>query len=135
MSYRRTTGTRNAVCGFEASLFDDGTIEFRSGDRPLDVNDSDAGVLLATASFDDPAFGEAGAANPGEAAAEAITGDDSIDESGEVGHAVFRDSNGDKIGDATCGPPASGADIIFDNPFLVQGGELLVPSLKLIEEE
>lgn len=135
MTYRRANATRNAACDAEAALFNGGTIDFRSGSQPADPDDADTGTVLATVTMGNPAFGAAGTVNPGEAIAEAITGDSSIDQSGTVGYAVFKRSGGSKIGDASCGGSGSGADIIFDNPVLVAGGELLVPSLTLTHPE
>jgi len=116
---------RNAACNAIVDLVDAGAdpgyIAFRSGAAPASPGDPDAGTLLATLDFNDPAFGNAGAVNPGEAILDvdpAIS--DTVDSSGTVEHFRIKDSDDTTILQGSCGLAA--CDINFDAVAWLAGG-------------
>lgn len=126
MAYRRATATRNAVVEAESDLLDGGTIQFRTGAQPTNVDDAAGGTLLGTVGFATPAFG---AASSGVVTADTITSDTSADNSGTAGHARLLKSGGAIHSDATCGQGSG--DFDFDNNVIVAGGTIAVSSLTM----
>jgi hypothetical protein len=72
VAIRLPTASRNAACDAVVDRLDAGSgpgkIEIRSGSQPASAGDSATGTLLATVVLADPAFGNAGASSPGQAA-------------------------------------------------------------------
>lgn len=93
---------RSAACDAVVDLVDGGsgagTIEVRSGSAPTNTTDADSGTLLATMTFNDPAFGNAAS---GVATANSITQDSNVDVTGTPGHFRIKDSNGTVISQGT----------------------------------
>lgn len=130
MAYRLSTDTRNKACD---AIVDDidagtgaGTIAIRTGSQPTNVGDADSGTLLGTCTFSDPAFGNSGASNPGEARASSITSDTNADASGTAGHFRIKDSDSNIHSDGTCGQGSG--DLSFDNSTIVAGGTIAISS-------
>jgi hypothetical protein len=124
MTYRLSNDTRNKACD---SIVDDidagagaGIIQIRTGAPPTNVGDADAGTLLGTCTFSDPAFGNAGATG-------AITSDTTADASGTAGHFRIKDSDGNIHSDGSCGQGSG--DLSFDNNVIVAGGVIAISSI------
>ena len=126
MAYRRATATRNSVADTEGDLLNSGTIQFRTGSQPTNVDDAAGGSLLGTCTYSATAFG---APSTGVVTAAAITSDTSADASGTVAHARILTSAPAIHSDATCA--AGSGDFNFDNATIVAGGTIAVSSLTL----
>ena len=126
MAYRRATATRNSVADTEGDLLNSGTIQFRTGAPPTNVDDAASGTLLGTATYAATAFGSP---STGVVTAAAITSDTSADNSGTAGHARQLTSGAAIHSDATCGQGSG--DFNFDNNVIVAGGTIAVSSLTL----
>ena len=100
------------------------TLAIRTGSPPTNVSDADAGTLLATLTFSDPAFGSA---SSGVATASAITSDSSVDATGTAGHFRIKDSNSLTICQGTVGTSAT--DLVFNSASFVAGGVCSISSL------
>lgn len=128
MAFRLSTKARNAACDAIVDLIDEGAgaglARIRTGAQPTNVGDSEAGTLLGTLTFSDPAFG---AASTGVATASAITSDTNADNSGTAGHGRFMDSDAEVMFDAEA---AQGSGVInFDNTTVVAGGTIAISSM------
>lgn len=126
------TTVRNAACDAIVDLIDAGagagTIKIYTGSQPTDPQTAlGAQVLLATLTFSDPAFGNAGASVAGRADASSITADSSIDATGTATWARIADSNAVTRMDVTVG--TSGADINFNSVSFVSGGTASITSM------
>lgn len=126
MSYRRATATRNSVVDAEGDLLNGGSIQFRTGAQPVNVDDAAAGTLLGNVTYSATAFG---APASGSVTAAAIASDTSADASGTAGHARQLTSAAAIHSDATCGQGSG--DFNFDNAVIVAGGTIAVSSLTL----
>lgn len=85
-----------------------GTLEIRTGSAPTNADDEDAGTLLATLTFSDPAFG---AASNGVATADSITQDSSADATGTAGHFRVKDSDGNVVFQGSITATGGGGDM------------------------
>lgn len=94
------TIARNAACDAVVDQLDGGTIEFQTS----------GSVEVATLGLASPAFGAAGAVNPGEAVANAISSDTNAT-GGVVTKAIFKNSGGTEVFQVTVGASGSGEDI------------------------
>lgn len=128
MSLRLATATRNAAIDTIGDLLNGGTIQFRTGAVPTNVDDAAQGTLLGTVSFSATAFG---APATGVVTAAAITSDTSADASGTAGHARLLTSGAAIHSDATCGQGSG--DFNFDNSAIVAGGTIAISSLTLTQ--
>ncbi len=131
-AFRLSTDTRNKACD---AIVDDidagsgaGTIAIRTGAQPTNVGDADAGTLLGTLTFSDPAFG---ASSTGTATASGITSDTNADNSGTAAHFRIKDSDANIHSDGACS--TSGSDLNFDNATIVAGGTLAISSLTVTQ--
>lgn len=138
-----TTAARNAACNAIVDLLDAG-----SGAATLEIWDAVAGddhptlaagtaitdddtnyKLLAVCTFSDPAFGNSGAVNPGEAVAASITQDSSVNKSGTASFWRAKDSDGNVVLQGSIG--TSGADLNFNTVTFVSGGTCQITSFKV----
>lgn len=133
MAFRLATATRNAVADANVDLLDGGTIEVRSGAPPTAVNDADQGTLLATLTFGTPAFGAAGASNPGEAIANAISADTDADDSADAGHVRLKTSAPAIHSDAVAGESGDSPEVVFDNKSIVAGGTVAISAMTITQ--
>lgn len=133
MTFRLSTTCRNNACNGIVDTFDQGSgaalIRVRTGSQPTNVGDSEAGTLLGTLTCTDPAFGNSGASNPGEAIAASITSDTDADASGTAGHFRVLDSDSNPLADGTCGQGSG--DMSFDNATIVAGGVIAISSFTI----
>jgi hypothetical protein len=132
------TATRNAACDAIVDRFDlgsgPGVAQIRTGSKPASPNDVATGTLLATVTLQDPAFGNAGASNPGEAI---------LNDPGQVtGVAVgtagwFRglDSSGNSVFDGTVSTTGGSGDLQINTTAIsvglaidVTGGTVTMPA-------
>lgn len=132
MAFKIGTSARNAACDALVDLIDGGAsagyIQIRTGSAPTNPGDANAGTLLATLTFSDPAFG---AASSGQATANSITSDSSADASGDAGHFRIFDSNGVCIGQGSCGEAGDSPDMVFDEKSIVLGGVVAITSMTI----
>ncbi len=130
MTLKIGTTARNGACDGVVDLIDGGagagTMEIRTTAPPTNPGDADAGVLLATLTFSDPAFG---AASSGVATANSITSDTNVDNSGTAGHFRVKDSNGVVIMQGTITATSGGGDIEFNTVTFVAGGTAAISSM------
>lgn len=130
MTLKISTAVRNAECDAAVDLIDTGGgpgyIEIRTGAPPTNVSDPDSGTLLGTCPFGATAFGAAGASNPGEARANAITSDTNADNSGTAGHFRIKKFDATVLMQGTCG--LGSGDLSFDNNVIVAGGVIAIAS-------
>lgn len=102
-----------------------GTIQIRSGTRPVTADAAATGTLLATLTFSDPAFGAT--TTGGVATASAITSDTDADNTGTATWARVLDSDSNTIMDLSVG--TSGTEITLDSVAIVAGGTVSLTSL------
>lgn len=130
------TAVRNAMCDAFVDLIDGGsgagTLKIYTGSQPANPQATATGVLLATLTFSDPAFG---AASAGVATASAITDDTSADASGVAGWFRIADSNGVAICDGSISVIGDGGDIEFDDIDFIAGGTVSITSLTATQPE
>jgi hypothetical protein len=128
MTYRIAGFVRQNSCDAVVDSLDNGTIEIYTLAPPTNLSDTrTTGTLLGTLSFGDPAFGNANTS--GTATANTITDDTSADASGTAGHFVLVTAGDTIHSDGSCGGSGSGADMIFNNPAIVQGGIIHISSM------
>lgn len=124
MALRLANATRSGAANGAADLLNSGTIEFRTGAQPTNVDDADSGTLCATVTFGATAFGSP---TNGVKTANAITSDTNAASGGTVTHARIKTSAPAIHSDCAVG--TSGSDINFDNNVIVAGGTVAVTSL------
>jgi hypothetical protein len=131
--FKLSTTARDAACNAIVDLIDAGTgagrIEIRVGAPPTNVGDASSGTLLATLTFSATAFG---ASSSGQATANAITSDTSVDASGDAGYfRAYQGAAGDTAAlfQGTAGEAADTPDMVFDNKSLVLGGTCAISSM------
>jgi hypothetical protein len=129
--YRQATATRQAVNDARTDLLDSGSIQFRTGPQPTNVDDAAGGTLLGTVTLAATSFGATNSS--GVATAGTIGSDTSADNSGTVGHGRLLKSGGTIHSDCSCSGTGGGGDIVFDNPVIVAGGTIAVSSLTMTE--
>jgi len=93
--YRKADATRNAKADAQAALYNGGTLEWRTGAIPATPAAADSGVLLATNTCANPAFG---AAVAGVSTYAADTANVQV-ALGNIGHCRAKTSGGVVIGD------------------------------------
>ena len=108
-----------------------GTIQIRSGTRPVDGDAAATGTLLATLTFSDPAFG--GTTTGGVATASTITSDSSADDTGTATWARVLDSNSNPIMDLSVGTSAT--EVILDSVSIVTGGTVSITSMTVTQPD
>lgn len=132
MAIKLTNATKNAAADAVVDRIDAGsgagTIEIRSGSQPTNADDADAGTLLATLTFTDPAFGAAGAVTAGLATASTITGDSSADATGTAGYFAVKDSSGTKVFTGTITATGGGGDMTLVTTSIVSGQPVQITS-------
>jgi hypothetical protein len=128
MVYRIAGFVRQDSCNAVVNTLNSGIIEIYTLAPPTDLSDTrTTGTLLGTLTFSSPAFGNANTS--GTATANTITDDTSADASGTAGHFVLVTSGNMVHSDGSCGGSGSGADMIFNNPAIVQGGIIHISSM------
>jgi hypothetical protein len=135
-NFKISTAARNAACNGIVDLLDAGAgggrIEIRSGAPPANVGDASSGTLLATLTFSAAAFGNAGAVNPGEAVAAAITSDTNAAASDDAGYfRCYHDGAGDTaaVFQGTAGEAGDTPDMVFDDKGIVAGGTVAISAM------
>lgn len=130
MTYRLSTGARNAACDAIVDRIDlnspPGTIAIRTSTQPTNVGDADSGTLLGTLTFASTAFGSA---STGVATAASIVSDTNADASGTAGHFRIKDGSANIHSDGTCGQGTG--DLSFDNSVIVAGGTIAISSMTI----
>lgn len=123
MSIRIATALRTAACDAMVDMVDAGSgpgyAQIRTGTKPATPATAVSGTLLATVTFSDPAFG---AASSGVATASAVTGDASVDASGNAGYFRVFDSNNNALWDGDITATGGGGDMTLASIALVAGG-------------
>jgi len=107
-----------------------GYIEIRTGTQPASPQVAATGNLLATLTFNDPAFGSA---SVGVATGNSITSDTDVDDTGTAGWARVYDSNNTAIMDMDIGQ-GSGT-LSFDNVSFIAGGTAAISSFTVTMPE
>lgn len=128
---RLPTATRNAACDAVVDRVDTGgagTIEIRTGTQPASANDAASGTLLGTLTFAGTAFGNAGASNPGEAIAAAITGDASADATGTATWARIKNGSAATVFDCDVTATGGGGAIQLTTTSIVATGPIDITS-------
>lgn len=124
-----TNATKSAACDAVVDRIDAGTgagtIEIRSGSQPTNADDADAGTLLATLTFTDPAFG---ACSNGVGTASSITSDSSADATGTAGYFAVKDSSGTKVFTGTITATGGGGDMTLVTTSIVSGQPVQITS-------
>lgn len=130
--YQLSDAVRNKACDAIVDDLDLNTPpmkwEIREGSMPA-VGAASTGNLLATLLGSNPAFGNAGASNPGEAIAAAITSDNDADNSGTAGYGrLYQGAAADTAhhSQANAGDAGDTPAITFDNKVIVQGGVVAI---------
>ena len=100
------------------ALLDGGTIEVRDGTPPANVAASATGTVLATLTFDNPAFG---ASSGGVATAAAIVGDSSADATGTASYARLKASGGTAHVQVTVSAVGGGGELQFSTVAFASG--------------
>src|SRR5690606_3143509 len=115
------TSARNAMCDGFVDDFDAGVA---AGNADMQIGTATMASVLAVVDFSDPAFGAAGAVNPGEAVANTMTGNNAV-ATGTAAEIRFRDSDAATIadGDAGTAPPA---DLILNTTSFTTGDSVSV---------
>ena len=131
---------RNAMCNALVDLVDGGAaagyIQVRSGAAPANPAAANSGSLLGTLAMSDPAFGNSGAVNPGEAVAAAITPDSSADTSADAGHFRVFDSNNVCIFQGNAGEAADApVNMLFNEKTIVAGGTISISAFTVTVPE
>lgn len=113
-----------------------GRVEIRTGAQPA-LNAVLSGVLLATFTMSDPAFGAAAAAGSG-AVATALSmpkTDASADATGTAGYGAVLDSDGNVLWTGTVGATGSGEDFEIDNTSITIGQEVQLTSFTFTQSQ
>lgn len=130
-----STAARNAMCNAGVDLLDggtgNGTTTIYQGTRPTNIDDASTANPLGTCPFtNNPAFGNAGAVNPGEAEDTGVTSDTDADNSGTATHFRMRaGAAGDTAAlfEGTCGQGSGELD--FDNNVIVATGTIAITQI------
>lgn len=108
---------RNVACNTVVDAFDESTdpayIELYSGDMPT-FDSAATGDLLATLTMSKPAFGNAGASNPGKASANTIDNGYAA-MSGTVGYFRCYNGDGDLLAQGEAGGDGDGKDLTLNS--------------------
>lgn len=132
-SCKISTEAAVACCNALTALLNGGTIDFYSGTKPAGPDTAiSSQTLLGTATFGNPAFASAAlVGNNGEAAANAVTGDTTADQTGLCSFFRARKSNGTAVWDDDAGAIGSGAACEMNSPNITAGLSIGVSSVKL----
>lgn len=136
MALRVSNAAALAMCNALVDLLDvggAGSITFRTGSAPTNVEDAATGTLLATNALSATAFGNAADANPGATATAAAISDATAAATGTAGYFRAISGGGTAIFQGTCG--TSGADINFDSVAIQSGAKVRVTSLTVTVPE
>jgi hypothetical protein len=119
MTIRLNDATKNAILdsGFDA-VFNDGTLEIRTGTQPAAASDAASGTLLASITLPADAFA---AASSGAKAKSGTWSDASANATGDAGW--FRMKNGDDSArlDGSVTATGGGGDLTLDNVSIASG--------------
>lgn len=144
MPFRLATTARNAGADGIVDLIDAGTgagtiVIFANAQvaDPQTAHGATAGEILATLTFSNPAFGDGGAVNPGEAVANAITSDTNVDNTGTAVWARVYNGDGVDPGDAVMDMDIGqgSGTLDFDDTSFVAGGTAAISSMTLTVPE
>lgn len=115
MATRIPTAVRNAMVDAVVDRLDAGAgpghVEIRVGAQPASANDAATGILLADVDLDDPAFGNAGAAVDGQAAAAGLPNESVGLADGDAGWFRAYDSNDVVVIDGDVTATGGGGDM------------------------
>lgn len=106
MAVRPNAAARQGIVTSGYSIFDGGTLTYRTGSQPDDGGATATGTNLGSATIPDPAFGT----GSGGARGPATQWDVQISETGTIGWARL-EGDGGAIIDYSCGGSGSGAEI------------------------
>lgn len=123
-SARYRMSARQAAVDAITALLNGGTLQIRTLAQPADPGDADTGVLLATLTLANPAFGAANAS--GVATANAIGSDASADATGTAAHYSALSSGGVVITQGSIG--TADANLILSTVSIVAGAQVSVTS-------
>lgn len=135
-----SNAAQNAACEAVVDLIDagasNGTIVIYADDGNGVPANADTPITnqtaLGTLAFSDPAYGIAGDITPGQADANAITGETSATGTGTAAWARIYDSDGAPVMDIDVGVIASGARLELDSTSIAAGGSIDVTSLSVL---
>lgn len=130
-SARYRMSARQAAVDAITALLNGGTLEIRTLAQPADPADADTGVLLATLTLSNPAFGAAAAT--GIATANAITADASADATGTAAHYTAKSSGGvvitqGSVGGTAQGDTAATVNLLLNTTAIAAGAQVSVTS-------
>lgn len=122
MALRKNTNMANAQADASMTLFDNGTLEIRTGTQPASANDAATGTLLCTITLPADAFAAAAAG----VASKTGTWSGTAVADGTAGYARFISSVNDQRMDVSVGEAAT--DMIIDNASILTNGVVTVTS-------
>ena len=133
-----SVASMNAGCDAIVDLVDvspPGILEVFTGAPPVTPATADSGTKLATLTFSNPAFGNAGVTVNGRADASAITDDSSAAANGDAGYFRVKDGAGVVILQGTAGEAADTPDMTFDVKAIVITGVVSCSSFQVTVPE
>lgn len=123
MTIHVATAARNAALDAIVDLVDagsgPGTIKVYTGAQPANANTAASGTLLATLTFNDPAFDAASAGSVAADVSPAVTG--TAGAAGTAGWARVADSTGATVFDGSVTTAGGGGDFIIDLATIASG--------------
>lgn len=132
---RYSLASRRAAVDAITALLNGGTLEIRTLAQAADPDTADTGVLLATLTLGNPAFGAADAGT-GIATANAIGADAAADATGTAAHYTVKTSGGTKVTTGTVGGTAQGdsaatVNLLLNTTAIVAGAQVGVTSFTI----
>lgn len=125
MANKKNTALRNSIMNHIGGLFNNGTLEIRTGSQPASANDPATGTLLCTIDIPNPAFNAAS----GGAITKAGTWSGIASATGVAGWARMKNSAGTLVRDFSVAETS--ADLIISDENITSGAAVTVTALTL----
>lgn len=122
---KKNTALRNSIVQHIGGLFNNGTLEVRTGSQPSSANDAATGTLLVTITIPSPAFG----APSGGSVSKSGTWSGIAVATGTAGWARMKSSGDTHVRDFSVAE--SSADLIINDADVVTGAVITVTTLTL----